>query len=111
MKPISPKDAVTQKRHSLPDYVIQAFNEIIGEHLNAHGSSTFRQEKVVDRIAELHFKVTGEKLVRQEVFNKHWLDVEPLFEDAGWRVTYDKPAYNETYPATFTFRDKKEIKC
>jgi hypothetical protein len=37
------------------------------------------------------------------IFEKGLLDVETVYERAGWKVTYDKPAYNETYPATFRF--------
>ncbi len=32
-----------------------------------------------------------------------WLNVEELYRAQGWTVTYDKPGYNESYPATFTF--------
>lgn len=41
-----------------------------------------------------------------EVFKKGWLNVEYLFRAAGWEVQYDKPGYNETYEAYFTFSKK-----
>jgi hypothetical protein len=40
---------------------------------------------------------------RQEVFDNQWLDIEDIYREAGWKVSYDKPAYNETYKAYFTF--------
>lgn len=44
---------------------------------------------------------------RDELFDKGWMDIEPIYRKSGWRVEYDKPAYNETYPATFTFSKKR----
>jgi len=40
---------------------------------------------------------------RDEVFDKGWLNIEPMYRAAGWKVVYDKPAYNESYEPTFTF--------
>ncbi len=41
-----------------------------------------------------------------EIYERHLLDVEPSYRAEGWEVEYDKPGYNETYEATFTFRKK-----
>jgi hypothetical protein len=43
-------------------------------------------------------------LKKQQIFDDNLLDVEEVYEKAGWKVEYDKPAFNESYPATFTFR-------
>ena len=40
-------------------------------------------------------------------FDYNWLNIEKIYEDAGWAVKYDKPAYNESYDAYFIFREKK----
>lgn len=45
-------------------------------------------------------------LSRQEIFDNRLLDVEDVFRSQGWKVEYDKPGYNESYPATFTFRSE-----
>ena len=42
-------------------------------------------------------------LNRNEIFNKGWLNIEEVYRSAGWKVNYDKPAYNESYDAYFTF--------
>jgi hypothetical protein len=44
---------------------------------------------------------------REDVFKNGWLNVEHLYETHGWKVEYDKPAYNEDYPATFKFIERK----
>ena len=95
MRAITPAQARKQKKFVIPDFVLQAFNELIVKNLQ-NGSSRFVQDEVVRRIKE--------DLEDEAEFDYDWLDVEPVYEEAGWKVEYDKPGYNETYPASFTFR-------
>lgn len=91
--PATPEDILALKRRLIPSFVLDAFNELIAENYRA-GSAIVDQDEVVTRI---HAKMgPGE-------FDRHWLDVEPLFRQAGWKVEYDKPGYNENYPAKFIF--------
>ena len=108
MKPISPKDASMKAIVKFPKEVIEAFNEVIVENLKVINSTggtkrtvaEFTQDVVVNRIC------AKMDITRDEVFNKKYLDVEHIFEKEGWTVDYDKPAYNESYKATFTFSGK-----
>ena len=96
-KPITPKEALSLKRASIPDEVYEAFNELIASEISASGYCTIYQDKVVKLIqSKLDCK-------RAEVFSKGWLDVEEQYIKAGWDVKYDKPGYNETYEANFVF--------
>lgn len=45
-------------------------------------------------------------ITEQECFDRHYLDIEEIYSASGWVVKYDKPAYNEDYPATFEFKKK-----
>ena len=101
IKPISPKEASSLKRERIPDYVIEAFNEMIAKKATS-GTVSFKQKDVVDLI----LKKAPEGTTSSFLFENHFLDVEPIFIDAGWRVEYDKPGYNESYEPTFTFRTK-----
>ncbi len=94
VKPIKPDEAVAAK--VFPDEVITAFNELITENLSGK-VSRFKQEDVIARI---RLKTDVE---RREIFDNRWLDVEDLYRSEGWKVEYDSPAYNENYPAIFTF--------
>jgi hypothetical protein len=102
IKPISPKDVVTAKQESMPDNVIEAFNELIAEKWNG-SSSTVKQADAVERIIK---KFGWDKEQEDELWDDNWLDVEPIFRKAGWKVEYDKPGFNESYPATYTFKKK-----
>jgi hypothetical protein len=101
VKPITPDEVVTVKKAMLPDDVIEAWNEVIAEHWKNDGSY-FSQKEIVKRLVEkLNISST-------EVFDKSYLDVEDIYEECGWKVDYDKPAYNESYPATFEFTKPKK---
>jgi len=98
--PITLDEAKTAKVNGIPHEVIESFNELITENLRG-SSAKFTQKDVVARIKK-KMRVASEK-----IFDRGWLDVEPMFEREGWRVEYDKPAYNETYEATFEFSKRR----
>ena len=99
-KPITPSEVASRKAQILPAFVLDAFNEVIAKHWNGR-SSTFEQDEVVAELLAKDLTAT-----RDDVFNNHWLDVEPCYREAGWTVSYDRPGFNESYSATFTFRRK-----
>jgi hypothetical protein len=61
----------------------------------------------------------GEKAIVQQVtvntklkaltipYDKIWLDIEDVYGEHGWKVYYDRPAYNEDYEPTFKFTKKR----
>lgn len=99
MKPISPDEVVASK--VIPDEVIAAFNTLIAKEWNGRNAN-FKQDEVIVEVIK-NFKASGKLVTRQQIFDEHYLDVEGLFEKAGWEVEYDKPAYCEDYDANFTF--------
>lgn len=101
MKPVSPAEARVGKINVIPDFVIQAFNELIIQNLVGNTSS-FKQDEVIARIKQLS---------NQERFDFWWLNVEEMYRMFGWKVEYEKPGYNETGYAnyTFTVRETSDI--
>jgi hypothetical protein len=99
VRPITPDEAEANRKMTIPPEVIEVFNQLIVAHLSA-GRATILQDEAVARICEEC------SVDRTFVYNSHWLDIESIFEEAGWSVVYDRPAYCETYPATFTFTRK-----
>lgn len=102
-KPLTPQEVqseVTRQRNSVKE-IYNVFNEEIVSNWNETSQkATVKQDTVVSKICE-RLGVT-----REEVFSKGWLNVESDYESSGWKVVYDKPAYNESYPSTFTFSKK-----
>ncbi|MBI3633338.1 MAG: hypothetical protein HY226_03550 [Candidatus Vogelbacteria bacterium] len=100
--PIKPGEITKAKKVSFPAAVLRAFNELIVKHMSGK-SASFRQDEVIELImAKMHLE--GNE--RNKIFDNNWLDVEAVYRAEGWIVEYDKPGFNETYPATFTFRSK-----
>lgn len=97
-KPIKPSQAVSLKKSTIPDEVIDAFNELIAKNLSGNYSS-FTQDQVVKLIV-------SKGIPSNEIYENHWLDVEDIYRKEGWSVEYDKPGYNESYAASFTFKVK-----
>jgi len=102
VKPIKPGEVAKKKEHDFPDTVFEAFNEMIAENYSGR-TATFRQEDVVALMVK-------KGLGRTDIYKKGWLDIEDIYDKAGWEVDYDRPGYNETYETTFTFRDRRTHK-
>jgi len=104
VSPVSPKKV--KQVISFPVEVIESFNELIEEKFNGNSnSSTIKQDAVVERILQKNPKITKDELI-----DKHWLDVEDVYRKAGWIVKFDQPGYCESYDAYFVFEKKTKIK-
>lgn len=97
IKPITPAEA--ERGTSKPDFVIKAFNDMIAANMR-NGQARFTQYEVMDKICAN----AGFSMSTSDIINSGWLDVEPLFREAGWSVVYDKPGYCESYKAYFIFK-------
>lgn len=98
VKPIKPSEMV----QNIPDWIIEGANECIQEHwVELDKQSHFTQDELIKFV--LKHKPKNDKTTRAVLFDKHWLDIEPIYRKEGWKVEYDKPAYYETYDANFTF--------
>lgn len=93
----------------VPDFVMEAWNEIIAEKFD-DGRSYITQTAIVDRIMRKAPPAGrgGVRITRTTIFDRGWLNIESKFRQAGWIVKYDKPGYNETYEANFTFTPKRK---
>lgn len=85
----------------IPDEVFDVFNELIAASFTGH-SARVLQKDVVARLADIG-------ITERQALDNNWLDVEPVYEDNGWSVTYDKPMgyAGESYDANFTFEVKR----
>ncbi len=98
-QPVSPEGLNQLKREMMPPEVFETFNRFLGEKA-LNGYATVMQDDVVEALIE-------RGLNKHDIFHKGWLNIESLYEENGWEVKYDKPAYNESGRAYFTFKAKK----
>ena len=109
VKPISPSEIIQE----FPDYVIEGTNNCIKKHwVELQNESHFTQDELIKSIFDVYEYQTGNEMsygnFKQKLFDNHYLDIEPIYQNVGWDVTYDKPAYCENYPSTFTFKKKQK---
>lgn len=103
-KPISPKEVAACKAKSFPAFVFEAFNELIASKYTM-GRATVKQNDVIALILQkANSGLDEDILTRGDIFDKGYLNVEEVYREQGWKVSYDKPAYNESYAAYFEFK-------
>lgn len=100
--PITPNDAkkLVSEGANIPDNIIDTFNQMIVTNCtvlsNGYVIAKLYQDDIISQLESLGYN-------RNDIFNCNLLNVEPIFRKAGWKVTYDKPGYNESYKASFLF--------
>ena len=109
--PIRPDEVVAAKREILPSFVFSVVNELIAKKWNGSYSnvkqqenSNVKQQEIIDELKKFTWR--EEPVTVSVIFANNFLDFEKIYEEAGWRVEYDKPAYNEDYDAFFVFKKK-----
>lgn len=93
---IRPEEIKDAWAANIPDQVIEIFNKHIVKNYNGMRASV-KQNTVVSEIANVL------NIDRDQVYKLRYLEIESIFEKAGWKVKYDKPGYNEDYDAFFEF--------
>jgi hypothetical protein len=96
VKPFTPNEALNSHSHQIPDAVIEVVNGLLSQRVGSGRHIYIHQKEVIDALLMRGF-------VREEIFAKNMLDFEGVFRASGWVVTYDKPAYNESYDAFWIF--------
>ncbi len=100
VRPIAPDEVLEVKIEQLPNEVLQTFNSAIAENVR-HGLARILQKDIVAALEGLGMN-------RQEIYKRHWLDVEDIYRQAGWEVKYDSPSYGDNdFEPYFVFKASK----
>ena len=95
--PMKPSEVRAWKTEGIPEPVFEVSNRLIAEAWDGR-MAIFAKTLAATLVAK------SLSITEQEVYNRHLLNVEESYRAEGWDVEYDRPAYNETYDATFTFK-------
>lgn len=107
IKPISPDEVVeTKKTLVFPAPVIEAWNFLIAKHYS-DGRALIMQDEAVKTLIKYLKLDESDPASRRFCYDNKYLDIEDIYRAEGWTVEYDKPAYNESYEPSFTFRKRK----
>lgn len=97
--PITPKEAKQKAQTAIPSFIIQAVNDLICLKIGSNDSVVIKQDDILEQAGA----GLNKPEFRRQIYDNKWLDIEDLYVKFGWKVEYDKPAYCESYPATFKF--------
>jgi len=111
MEPIGPDEVLSFKRQiklekaqKIPYFVIGIFNAEIAKNFNSTSNYAEVKQTTVYKQIQSYIEAHKEEFGDVDAYNKGWLDVEPLFETAGWKVQYLKQPYYETESSYFIFK-------
>ena len=97
-RPLSPNEVQQKWTSQVPGEIFEAINSLLVEKWHGNESQIFiYQKEIIDRV----------NIPKDEIYKNHWLDIEPFYEEMGWTVLYDQPAYCESYESNFTFKPWK----
>ena len=101
--PMTPQEVLDAQRASIPEFVFDAINTLLVENMSPSSLYvTLRADEISAAIRE--HPAYKSLPSRPDIYAKHWMDFEHHYKKAGWEVEYDQPGYNESYPATYTFK-------
>lgn len=95
-KPLKPDEVQQRKNEAVPNEVIDAVNALLIRNFN-NGKAIIKQDDLVNEIK-------SRMPLTSSVFKEQWLNIEEIYRNQGWIVTYSKPGYNETGHAFFEFK-------
>jgi hypothetical protein len=105
IQPIRPEEVPKVKSDLIPDEVIDAFNDQITiDYRAATGKATIRHKDIIAMI-----KKKMPEVEKKEIIDKQWLDVEPIYEEFGWKVRYESPSYGDSDFEPYFVFEKKQV--
>ena len=102
VNPISPNE-VQEKKVEIPDGVIEVFNDFIAKNFS-NGRAEILEKKLLSAIA-IKMRVSKDACI-----SNGWLDVEEIFQSAGWDVKRDKPVFIDVMAMGNLMPSNRQIK-
>ena len=100
-------DLKLEKALQIPNFMIEIFNAEIAKNFNESSKDSVVEQDAIAMLARAHIAKNKDHLGDVDPYQKGWLDVEPIFEHAGWDVVYRKQPYYETASSFFIFTKKE----
>ena len=95
IKPLSKEEV--KRAIKMPDIIIKTVNELLIKNYS-NGKSIIMQSEIVDIVSG-----DPDGISRTDIYDNNYLDFEDVYRAIGWKVTYDKPGYCESYDPRFIF--------
>jgi hypothetical protein len=108
MPAIKPNEVMATVASSIPEFVIEVFNDLIKKHFNGY-SARFDLEEAKLAVIEAIKKNNpehahlGDREHRSFLMERRYMDVEPVFEKAGWKVEFNKQCIGDNFASHYVF--------
>lgn len=103
MTMIKPDEVVAAKRAVIDPVVEKCVDFLVAQRWDGY-KSVITQKALIAKIKEVKNLTDNQWGVYNNwLFETKQLDFEDIYRAAGWKVKWDKPAYNEVYGAYWEF--------
>lgn len=92
--PMTPSEVKIARKETIPPEVFKAINTLLAENYK-NGIAKISQEQVINLILAL------KDTTRNIIFDNNWLDIEEIYKEFGWNVTYYKADFFDTEDVSF----------
>lgn len=102
--PSTPHSLLSAK-HQAPEFVVEAFNKLLQLKFDGTKAVITQEEAVRMLVLKMRFSRSNiigtvkaqEEYCREKIFQHKYLDIEPLYEKFGWKVSYDPDKLEYTF--------------
>lgn len=88
INPISKDQAIFAHLENIPDSIIDAVNKLLIKHVEPNGVTIIYVNDILDIVCS--DDPDSGKPTRNEVYDNRWLDIEPLYRELGWKVSFEE---------------------
>lgn len=105
MPALKPKEVAPSIASCIPEYVVEVYNDLIRKNFNGHSAQVKLEDakQAVSRAVvqqNPEFELSVARSFAEE--NRYW-DIEPIFEDAGWKVEFNKKCIGDNFDSHYVF--------
>ena len=102
-KPITPQEAKEFYNDNFPSFVIEAVNSLIRTNYRPTSQSFNLKVSVVKSAIVNAVSNYNDEHGSSIMFQDYYLDFENIYKRFGWKVSFDRAGYNESYESFYTF--------
>ena len=108
IKPFTPEDVRKHKIFVLPQELLQSINELMSERYKP-GGFNIKAEEIIERAKFIHSASSSNPFttVGDDWYDKGYMDFESAYQEAGWKVKYNQPSYDENFSSYYRFEELK----
>lgn len=99
--PLRPNEILEAKKEYIPGEVIRAFNDLIVEKYR-NGIALIDQKDIIDQLLTNGYTA-------KMIFERHLLDIEEIYQEAGWEVTGKDVGGEDSYRYQYTFKGNRPV--